>query len=80
MVQPVVSAEVVLHRNAQLNLAAVVNKLQDQIVAIKVKTGPYLSNCVVAHHQSWLLLPLSVYRQTTLVDDAYCRLPPSEKR
>jgi hypothetical protein len=50
MVEPVVPAQVVLKRNAQFYLAAVVDELQYQVVVIEVKTGPYLPHSVVTHH------------------------------
>lgn len=79
MVQPVVATKVVLERDAQLHLAAVMQELYNQVLVVEVEPRPQFTDRVVPNCQHRLLFALLKDAQTGLVDHSDALLPAPEE-
>jgi hypothetical protein len=78
--KPVLAIQVVLDGNAQLDLGRVVQKLNDQVVIVKLESSPQLPYTPVTNHQTGLLLSLLKDRQPSTIDSGDFLLPTSKER
>jgi hypothetical protein len=80
LVQPIIPREEVLDGHAEFHLAGAVQKFEDQIVALKLKTAPNFPHAALGQCQRGLFLTLFVNLQTSASDHCDLLLPTPKKR